>query len=100
MSSGRTDGATAPPARLSKNKNKIMGHVIKRLKLNRHRCVSIPSNKDLFQRVGQRVLPPMADGQVADYNNSTMENLDYIESQLLKDSQIPPDGLDKALSSK
>lgn len=66
-----------------------MGHVIKRLKLNRYRCVSIPSNKDLFLRVGQRALPPMADGQIADYNNNTMENLDYLEAQLIKESQMP-----------
>lgn len=64
---------------------------IKRLKLNRYKCVSIPKNKDLFLRVGQRVLPPMVDGQVADYPASVMDEMDSYEAQLIKDSQMPLD---------
>ena len=71
-----------------------MGHVISRLKLNRHRCVSIPSNKDLFQRIGQRVLPPMADGQEAVFVNGTMDALDAVEAQLIREGQMPLAELD------
>ena len=59
-----------------------------RLKLNKFRMVSIPSNKDLFMRIGRRSIP-MQDGQVAAYSNGTMEELDIIEAQLLKDNQMP-----------
>lgn len=62
---------------------------VSRLKLNKFRLVSIPSNKDIFMRVGQRVLPDMADGQVAQYANGVMDEIDIAEAQLIKDSQIP-----------
>lgn len=60
----------------------------KRLKLNKFRMVSIPSNKDLFMRIGRRNVP-MVDGQVASFSNGTMEELSNIEAQLLKDDQMP-----------
>lgn len=60
----------------------------KRLKLNKFRMVSIPSNKDLFMRIGRRNVP-MVDGQVASFSNGTMEELSNIEAQLLKDDQTP-----------
>ena len=62
---------------------------ISRLKLNKFRQVSIPSNKDLFMRVGMRSLPKMADGQTFTATNGTMEELDVYEAQLIKDSQMP-----------
>lgn len=60
----------------------------KRLKLNKFRMVSIPSNKDLFMRIGRRNVP-MVDGQVASFSNGTMEELANLEAQLLKDNQMP-----------
>lgn len=60
----------------------------KRLKLNKFRMVSIPSNKDLFMRIGRRNVP-MTDGQVASFSNGTMEELSNLEAQLLKDNQMP-----------
>lgn len=64
--------------------------VVEKLRLNCFRNVSIPSAKDMFLRMGLRN-QPMSDGQVADFSSSTMDQLDNLESQLLKDSQIPPD---------
>lgn len=63
--------------------------VVSRLKLNKFRQCSIPSNKDLFMRVGLRNLPEMADGQTAQFANGVMEEVDIAESQLIKDSQMP-----------
>lgn len=68
-----------------------MTHVVKRLKLNKFRAVSIPKNKDLFMRIGRRPLPSMADGQVASYNSNTMDVLSDIEAQILKENQMPSD---------
>lgn len=68
-----------------------MPHVCKKLKLNKFRQVSLPSNKDLFMRVGKRQLPEMQDGQVADFNTDTMSSLTSLEAQYLKDSQMPLD---------
>lgn len=51
--------------------------------------VSIPSNKDLFMRVGMRALPEMADGQTFTATNGTMDEIDVYEAQLIKDSQMP-----------
>ena len=65
--------------------------VVEKLRLNRFRNVSIPSNHDIFMRVGSRPLPDMADGQVANFASSTMEELDNLESQFLKDNQMPLD---------
>lgn len=62
---------------------------VSRLKLNKFRLVSIPSNKDIFERVGQRVLPEMLDGQVAQFANGVMDEIDIAEAQLIKDSQMP-----------
>lgn len=62
---------------------------VSRLKLNKFRLVSIPSNKDIFERVGQRVLPEMQDGQVAQFANGVMDEIDIAEAQLIKDSQMP-----------
>lgn len=63
--------------------------VVEELKLNKFRHVSIPSNKDLFMRVGLRPLPDMADGQTAVFANGVMEEIDALEAQLLRDSQMP-----------
>lgn len=62
----------------------------KRLKLNQFRMVSIPKPKDLFMRIGRRSMP-MQDGQVASFSNGVMEDLDNLEAQYLKESQMPPD---------
>lgn len=64
---------------------------IKKLKLNKFRVVSIPSNKDLFMRVGPRPNVNIPDGQVANYTNGGLEALDEMEAQLIKDSQMPID---------
>ena len=63
--------------------------VISRLKLNKFRQLSLPSGQDLYLRVGTRVLPEMADGQVANFTNGAMEDIDNLEAQLIKDSQMP-----------
>lgn len=68
-----------------------MGMVCKKMKLNKFRQVSLPSNKDLFMRVGKRQLPDMQDGQVANFNTDTMSSLTSLEAQYLKDSQMPLD---------
>lgn len=68
-----------------------MTHVVKRLKLNKFRAVSIPKNKDLFMRIGRRPLPAMADGQIASYNSNTMDVLSDIEAQILKENQMSSD---------
>lgn len=74
-----------------------MSICVKRLKLNQFRVVSIPSNKDLFLRVGRRTLPAMQDGQVAAYSNGTMEDLSNMEVQVLKPNQMPLDFDDSAV---
>lgn len=66
-----------------------MARVIAKKKLNKFRNVSIPSNKDLFLRVGKRPLPKMDDGQVANFPGSTMDLVDDAMTQLLKPNQMP-----------
>lgn len=66
-----------------------MARVVDKKKLNRFRSVSIPSNKDLFYRVGRRPLPNMTDGQVANFDSSTMGLIDSAMDVLLKDNQMP-----------
>lgn len=68
-----------------------MGFVVKKKRLNQFRAVSIPSNKDLFMRVGRRQLPPSPDGQVANFTGDTMSQISYLESELLKPNQMPSD---------
>ena len=68
-----------------------MAHVNPKMKLNRFRNVSIPSNKDLFFRVGKRPLPNMADGQVANFDGSTMNQIDNVMDTYLKSNQMPLD---------
>lgn len=68
-----------------------MARVIKKKQLNRFRNVSIPSNKDLFFRVGKRPLPNMVDGQVASFDNSTMNQIDNAMETLLNSNQMPLD---------
>lgn len=68
-----------------------MARVVSKKKLNKFRNVSIPSNKDLFFRVGKRPLPKMEDGQVASFSGSTMDSIDDAMSQLLKPGQMPID---------
>lgn len=60
------------------------------MKLNRFRNVSIPSNKDLFYRVGKRPLSAMADGQVANFDGSTMNQIDNVMNTYLNsDTETP-----------
>lgn len=67
-----------------------MARVNSKLKLNRFRNVSIPSNKDLFFRVGKRPQPAMADGQVANFDGSTMNQIDnVINTYLNSDTETP-----------
>lgn len=63
--------------------------VIKELKLNKFRNVSIPRNKDLFLRVGLRPLPEIQDGQTASFSNGLLEELDAIEAQFIRENQMP-----------
>lgn len=65
--------------------------VIDKMKLNRFRAVSIPKNRDLFLRVGARALPPMQDGQVADYTNGVMDEMDALEAQVVRENTKPSD---------
>lgn len=62
-----------------------------KLKNNKYKAVSLPRNRDLFARVGSRIHPDMADGQVASFASDTMSQLDNIESQYLRPSQMPAD---------
>lgn len=68
-----------------------MAYVNPKKKLNRFRRVSIPSNKDLFYRVGKRPIPAFEDGQIANFNGDTMSMLDNAIDVLLKDNQMPLD---------
>lgn len=68
-----------------------MAYVVDKKKLNKFRVVSIPSNKDLFMRVGRRSLPPMLDGQVASFDCSTMNSIDRAISDCLDSNQMPLD---------
>ena len=65
--------------------------VVEELRLNTFRNVSIPSNKDIFSRVGSRPVQNMQDGQTASFSSNTMDALDDLEAQVLKDSQMPLD---------
>lgn len=60
-----------------------------KLKINTFREVSVPSNKDLFMRVGLRPLPEMADGQVAEFTNGAIDELDAAQAYVIKESQMP-----------
>ena len=62
---------------------------IKKLRLNKFRQVSCPSNQDLFYRIGPRPLPGYKDGQVAETFNGGLEAIDAMEAILLKESQMP-----------
>lgn len=68
-----------------------MARVVEKKKLNRFRKVSIPSNKDLFYRVGKRLLPDMPDGQVASFNSVTINQIDNVMDTFLKPNQMPLD---------
>lgn len=63
--------------------------VVEKLKLNKFRAVSIPRNRNLFERVGGLKLPEMADGQTAFISNGVMEEIDNLEAQMIRESQIP-----------
>lgn len=62
--------------------------VIPKLKLNKFRVVSIPKNRDLFLRVGSRILPKMEDGQVAHYGNGVLDDVDYFESEVIRKNSM------------
>lgn len=68
-----------------------MARVNSKMKLNRFRNVSIPSNKDLFYRVGKRPIPSVVDGQVANFDGSTMNKIDNVMDTFLKPNQMPLD---------
>ena len=55
--------------------------VVKDLKLNKFRNVSIPSNKDLYERIGPRSIK-VEDGQVANFNLSGLSTEDQLEDFL------------------
>lgn len=63
--------------------------VVPKLKLNKFRAVSIPSNKDLYERIGPRNIP-VSDGQVANFHLNAMSSEDVLE-QYLTDKQMPLD---------
>ena len=57
--------------------------VIEELKLNKFEPCHCPDCQDLFRRVGQRVLPDYVDGQVAEFNQNTMDALGSVEDAFL-----------------
>lgn len=65
--------------------------VAKELKLNKFSVCSVPKNRDLFQRVGPRVVPEDQFGQVARFPGNTLDNLAAVEEIFLKDNQMPLD---------
>ena len=68
-----------------------MAICIKKLKLNKYRCVSCPTNQDLFYRIGPRPQQGFQDGQVAETFNGGLDAIDAMEAMLLKESQMPLD---------
>lgn len=63
--------------------------VVEKLKLNKFRAVSIPSNKDLFERIGPRNIP-ITDGQVANFSDPALMPNDMLED-FITEKQIPSD---------
>lgn len=67
--------------------------------LNKFEHFRIPSNKDLFARVGNREVPMHSEGQIADFNSRKIDalakSLDMAEEayyyQQLKERQMPTD---------
>lgn len=67
--------------------------------LNKFEHFRIPSNKDLYARVGNREVPMHSDGQIADFNSRKIDalakSLDMAEEafyhQQLKERQMPSD---------
>lgn len=51
--------------------------------------VSCLRNIDLFRRVGSRPMTNMQDGQVAAVINGSMEELEYLDAQVLRENQMP-----------
>lgn len=57
--------------------------VIEELKLNKFEPCHCPDCQDLFRRVGQRVIPDYVDGQVASFNQNTMDAIGSAEAAFL-----------------
>lgn len=70
-------------------------YVIEKLKLNKFVPVSIPKNRDLYARIGGRVPQLGTGGFTAEIGKSKLDLIadseSALESQMLKDSQMPID---------
>ena len=64
-------------------------------KLNKYKCVSIPRNRDLYERVGGRIPPIGSGGFTAELGKNKLDimasDVEYVEAQMLKDNQMPAD---------
>lgn len=70
-------------------------YVIEKLRLNKFAPVSIPKNRDLYERVGGRIPSLGTGGFTAEFGKDKMQLLAdseaSLEAQMLKDSQMPID---------
>lgn len=57
--------------------------VVEELKLNKYEACSCPDCQDLYRRAGSRVIPDYVDGQVANFNQNTMDALDSAQAAFL-----------------
>lgn len=57
--------------------------VVEKMKLNKFRAVACIDPQDLYKRVGSRAIPEIQDGQVADFNQNTMDALCAAEAAWL-----------------
>ena len=70
--------------------------VIEKLQLNKHKVVSVPRNRDLYERVGGRIPSQGTTGFVSELGKDKMQILSDSEAaiqaeyeQSLKDKQMP-----------
>lgn len=61
--------------------------VIEKLKLNRHKIVSVPRNKDLYARVGGRVPSQGTSGFVSELGKDKMQILADSEEAVMQEYQ-------------
>lgn len=61
--------------------------VVEKLKLNKFQPVSVPRNRDLFERVGGRVPPVSAKGFVSEYGKSKLDLLADSERSLIEEME-------------
>ena len=61
--------------------------VIEKLKLNKHKIVSVPRNKDLYARVGGRVPSQGTSGFVSELGKDKFDILSDSESAIMQEYQ-------------